>query len=334
MTESDFSGPLGRKLDHVPTMSFVTGIQADILATSDLRWGTSAPAGGVHRMALAPPRMPVLHFAPGIHHYAHFCGSWDHARSIRTAIWGREQPQMRWSHVGIRFAWVGSARHCGAQKSVSDAPGPITPTQSGFRHGTPPSKVVPDPKLPCGSNGRGPKTHKNVRSGEFRARSAGGVRHTCRYCTLRAEFTTTNFFVGLKTTPIRSARRFWVGQLLGWGEGGSSAAALSGTSPRAGVLCWRRRHPGIQQPADMHSDSAASEARTHPEAQAAMDRYIAPRASNGSARGRTVPGTWRNKPARPQQPQAPRVLPAAAAAGASAAAGGSQKCACGMWTSQ
>ena len=75
LTESDFSGPLGRKLDHVPTMSFVTGIQADILATSELRWGNSAPAGGVHRMALAPPRMPVLHFAPGIHHYAHFCGS-------------------------------------------------------------------------------------------------------------------------------------------------------------------------------------------------------------------------------------------------------------------
>ena len=127
---------------------------------------------------------------------------------------------------------------------------------------------------------------------------------------------------------------FGLGSSLDGGRGGGSAAALSGTSPRAGVLCWRRRHPGIQQPADMHSDSAASEARTHPEAQAAMDRYIAPRASNGSARGRTVPGTWRNKPARPQQPQAPRVLPAAAAAGASAAAGGSQKCACGMWTSQ
>jgi len=90
--------------------------------------------------------------------------------------------------------------------------------------------------LPCGSNGRGPKTHKNVRSGEFRARSAGGVRHTRRYCTSRAEFTTTNPCVGLKTTPIRSARRFWVGQLLGWG-GGRGAPQRPCPAPARGPGC-------------------------------------------------------------------------------------------------
>jgi hypothetical protein len=42
----------------------------------------------------ASPHMPVLHFAPGIHHDKLFCGSQDHAHSIRTAILGWAAPWM------------------------------------------------------------------------------------------------------------------------------------------------------------------------------------------------------------------------------------------------
>ena len=54
------------------------------------------------------------------------------------------------------------------------------------------------------------------------------------------------FVVGLKTTPIRSARRFWVGQLLGWGEGGGLRSGLVRHQPEGrGALLEAppSRHP-------------------------------------------------------------------------------------------
>jgi hypothetical protein len=56
--------------------------------------------------------MPVLHFAPGIHHDKLFCGSQDHAHSIRTAILGWAAP------------WMGEGRGAPQRPCPAPARGP------------------------------------------------------------------------------------------------------------------------------------------------------------------------------------------------------------------